>query len=288
MNLVRIAMSCCCAAMLFASCSNDEQVYDAANQQKTVTVKNLNNPFEQIGAVHNELLNSFGVSMKDELDAFSKRKQVNDAEMAEWLDASMQTAQSLVATRLSISEDSASSIVNSGIDMLNLNTAINSNDATTIEVRKAIQNASSIQDLISSVCAIETSLLNKYSVDKSVEDDLIAITVLKYSLFYWEDAFTNAKNPWFNYLNATYENQSVAYLASKGPLKDLWNKVKDGLDKAAAWVSDNWSNIRRGAIVAGLSDYSGAQITAFTGNPVVIGLGAGIASIVGGLSGWAN
>lgn len=277
-----------CLMALFVSCTDNDDQDCAEHQTKTSYAEQVN-PFNEIGEVHNDLLQSFGLYAKKDLDAFVKNSEVGDNEMDEFLEKSLITLQSIISSQMSIANDSAAYIINESINMFNQCAILNQNDGLSKTIREQIDTANSIQDLIASISAIEADLVAKYSIDKSCESDLIAITVFKYSLNYWNTAFSDVANPWFNFLNATYENQTIAYVSSKGLFKDIWDKVKNAAHQVTTWVSNNWEHIATGVVIAALSDYSGARCAAFGfGNPIVIGLSAGVCSVIGGLTGWTD
>lgn len=289
MTIKNVILSCLyfCMVVSLVSCSEDEQMYDNNNQVKKSLINDAN-PFNEIGNLHNRLLHSFGIAAQEELDAFVKNVKVGDTEMSILIDTSLSITKSVLLSEFSIPNDSIVAIINNGINMFNSKAILDEQDTLSETIRMAIKNASNIQELISSISEIESELVSKYNLTQSCRNDLIAITIFKYSLNYWNDAFTDTTNPWFKFVNSTYKNQEIAYISSKGLFRDIWDKIKDAACQVSTWVCSNWQNIASGALMAGLSDYSGARITLFTANPVIIGMTAGVSSIIGGLSGWTG
>ncbi len=286
-----IIMCLAFTSSFLTSCSEDEisEQQEAMITPKINSLTNPNNPFNNVGQVHNELLGLFGEAMQDGLKKFLQKTEITADDMEMLLQSSMDTLTELLSYRFNIPTNYSVSIIENSIEVYQQNRFLNDVNDITERIQKLIANCSDLDELISKVYSMEIELCDTYSKgDTKVAEDLMAVTVLKYSLLFWKDAFQNTENPWNAYLTAAYLNGDITYIDSKGILKDLWSKIKDGTSKIAGWVKENCDKLISSAVMVGLSDYSGVKITAFTANPVIIGIGASTCSVIGALSGWTN
>lgn len=274
-----------------ASCSEDEVI----DQQKPLVVAkvesliNVNNPFNNVGEVHNELLQLLGETMHSELGEFVSKKGITANDMENLLQSSLYKTSELLTYRFNIPPNYSESIIDHSIEVYQQNRFLNDANDVTKRIQNLITDCSDVDELIEKVYSVELELCDIYSKgDTKITEDLMAVTVLKYSLLFWKDAIQNINNPWNAYLTAAYVNGDISYIGSKGILKDVWGKIKDGTKKLVGWVEENCDKLISTTVMIGISDYSGVKLTAFTANPAIIGISAGICSATGALSGWIN
>ncbi len=247
--LAVVAIVLVAGTALFTSCEKEEDNSNiAVGESKS---SNGENPFDFIGEKHNEILNYMGFELKDHLNELAEKEEISDDDRDKMFNHIIEILPDVVAKNsiLDISADEINSFMESYFTFLEEEeyetSVINNPD---FQILKDILNEScEIVNPIEEAEFIRTKGFELlYSAEKW-EDTciLVFLNVYEHSLLYWEDAFINPDNPWYNFL------QSHNYSKSKEKpnfINKAWAYVKKGWNKLTDWLygkkeNYTWQNI---------------------------------------------
>ncbi len=289
MRVIRLTLSVLVllSAML-VSCQDNDNELEIVKKTSDGSVILYSNPFNIIGEHHNQILMQVGINMESIFDTFLDKRTVSDSDIENLLQHSVGAIVNNITLQYAISQDSSYSIVENAINFMRRDDFLSLKGETNEYIYNLIENNTNIDSLILAVFEYEKRLSEYYSLgDTTIVSDLISITVFKYSLLFWKDAFFNTQNPWNSFLIQTYVRKNISYLETKGLLKDIWEQVKNGIKKTTNWVSNNLDHIFTGITIGAIGDFSGASIAARNvPNIYVVAISSAVCSIIGGLTGW--
>lgn len=276
----------------FASCEKDEDNSNiAVGESKS---SNGENPFDFIGEKHNEILNYMGFELKDHLNELAEKEEISDVDREEFFNHIIEILPDVVAQNsiLDISADEINSFMESYFTFLEEEeyetSVINNPD---FQILKDILNEScEIVNPIEEAEFIRTKGFELlYSAEKW-EDTciLVFLNVYEHSLLYWEDAFINPENPWYNFLQSIDNSKQISSKALP-TVKEICAYIKKGVDKVGDWLhgvfrSYTWRNIAEAdAIGAGFGALSIGMISGWNSTTTLSG-----AIITGAVSSLIN
>lgn len=277
------------SSLIFASCSENELNESPQTLQNHIQTKSSyiinENPFNYVGEEHNNILLDVGYEMQNTFDEMIARTSITSSYLDSVSQEGIAKSIEVITEHNNISKDSVAYYVNKELIGLSTRDIINNPNGIDLQIQSIYKESNGDMDkLMDDVCALESTLVKDYNGGKEeVKNDLITITVLKYSLIFWNDAYANSYNPWNKFFHAAYVNKELKYITSKNILDAICN----GFKSAANWVAGNCSNLVSCVGEVAIFDAAGAG-TLIECGPVIAGAGAAVSSVLGGIHGWRN
>ncbi len=276
------------------SCTENNEMFEDIQPSKSLNQLSLivkDNPFNAIGELHNSILLNTGDSLQSIFDNFLNKTVVNNSDIDTLLSASMDKLSNTLIATYNVKQDSVYSLIENTVSLIQTDDFLAEENTTNIRIEELIDSATCFDSLLLSIYRYEQELSYNYNLGKQeFYQSLVSVTVLKYSLLFWHDAFFNSENPWHNFVTETFVKQNISYIDTKASFKDLWGKIKNGINKATNWVKENLDHILTGIVVGAILDFGGAGAAASQGvsDPTAIAIIAGTSSIFGGLTGFTS
>lgn len=213
----------------FSSC---EKGNGRDNNNNSNSEKNVANPYNYVGTIHNDIVLEVGESLKDTLDFYAQKSVMSDADYAR--------LKSLVtAEMLDIFEKEYPDYMRvvgdlGGIDAIVSTDEVDEDDPLCVLIADLLDDSYTTEELFNNIDAMVTNVISQQWVDTSLTSQkLMVLSVMKNSLSFWKDAFENENSPWHNYVLAEYNRAN----ASKGIVTKIFNKIKEALKNNGATIA---------------------------------------------------
>lgn len=215
-------------AILFVGCGKEGENNDLDNP----IPKSITNPYSYVGTLHNIALYDIGVAIQDSLDFYANLGTLTSGQRERLASLVLQTIPKV--TR----DYDIMQMPDSTLEMA-MNFAINSLNAEYVDslflgrpVSTIIAKSLSEIDFSKSIDVIQAELqkeIENMLLDNN-DEAAIFLTVMSYSISFWDEAQMDQNNPWFNFVNK-YTFVDDAKSLSKGFLRDAFNAVKGWWNK---------------------------------------------------------
>ena len=201
----------------FQSCS-DKELDNINIETKNPNFKNsefirAENPYNDIGIIHNQFLLDIGKSISFQLEYLIESKEISQSMLDNTLSITLDSCSKILSRQCNISNSESEAHFSKLIEDMNSRDLINNPTDFDIEIGEMINSANGdFTILLSSLFIKEGEFIDKIKKDGETEElrnNLISLTVFKYSLIFWMDAIENEKNPWHNYINEAYINKNL-------------------------------------------------------------------------------
>lgn len=285
----------------FQSCS-DKELDNINIETKNPNFKNsefirAENPYNDIGIIHNQFLLDIGKSISFQLEYLIESKEISQSMLDNTLSITLDSCSKILSRQCNISNSESEAHFSKLIEDMNSRDLINNPTDFDIEIGEMINSANGdFTILLSSLFIKEGEFIDKIKNDGETEElrnNLISLTVFKYSLIFWMDAIENEKNPWHNYINEAYINKNLIFIKDNNSkfLSGLFDAAKNFVSSAVNFISSKWPNIIGCGLGIAGADYAAVDMSLglFSLGPVGCGIGGvivGGASALGGVIGW--
>ena len=246
---------------------------------------NTENPFIEIGLLHNNYLEEVGIILKDTLNKYLTCETIPDTaeeNLTRMLDN--YTIERLSNTDFFQSEDEISIFMDNAHSYTL--SAMNSNLENDDLLNFLLNNCQSEDDFMLAIDSIENTLISSIENNGTLDDSiqLLSITILKYSFAYWLEAYYNETNPWHGILTAMNFDYNTDDSKRIG---DVVRRIKD-------FISRNATAIINAVKYGALCDYATLKVVAYnigalgltTTGRCIIGISTGVGSAIGAYCGY--
>ena len=254
------------SALLLTGCQKDNVEANNDLQKKGVV-----NPFASVGVAHNNFLMDLGYEFEDLLNS---DKPLDSVEAEALIDGFLnytkgELSEYAMPMGLNVDDFVDESFV-AFCDFFD-----EYDDDSMLE--SLLEESKDMSNLLANVRDLEADIiLNMQTHQDSAS--LMSLTIFEYSLMFWDDAYTNAQNPWHSVMQSLQSQ-----FDSKGSLS-LLKKIRK-------WWNANKNRIVGSVLTGGYFDYKAAEaiIEVFPevlSQPWILGAIIGLGSAAGVVVAW--
>jgi len=203
-------------------------------------ISNSNNPYNYIGTLHNEILDSVGCRLKLEIANFASISNKDSAmytsfENLLWIninDLMIKHFNSIMPEE-TLNSDEINALLTVRFTPENYDEISKDTLALAILERIFAPQYTSVETLLDSILSIEQNYLDPSVSDNVKAKILPMIAVLKYSLVYWSNVADTPSNPWYPLLSNIKSKGIPSPGGLIGKLRELWTKFNNNHPVAA-------------------------------------------------------
>ncbi|MDY5969192.1 MAG: hypothetical protein SPJ13_04145 [Bacteroidales bacterium] len=262
----KIRLMLVASIITLSSCQKDK-VFTTEDFQKNAN----ENPFALVGKAHNDFLMDLGNEFQSVLN---NEKQLDSVEAETLIGDFLKYSENKLEGYALPNNESFDGFFNEAyITYCNYFEELEEDEV----MESLLEESTDMESLLTNVRNKEADIISNM---KTHEDSvsLLSLTIFENSLMFWDDAYTNSKNPWHNIMQSMQEQ-----FDSKGSLSLLI--------KISKWYKAHKKQLQNAAVSGGVFDYLAAEaivkyFPAVLSQPWILATVLGLSSAVGVIAGW--